>query len=95
VLGDDLFRRGTGYFDGVWTQVSESAQQALLRCMARREDAWTLAKLETVTQLTPDELHHHLQLAQRRDILRQRDGARDGAWEFCVPLMRQWIVWKE
>ena len=27
VLGDDLFRRGTGYFDGVWTQVSEAAQQ--------------------------------------------------------------------
>jgi hypothetical protein len=92
VLGDDLFRRGTGYFDGVWTQVSEAAQQDLLRCTAQREEAWTLTELEAVTHLAPDELHHHLQLAQRRDILRQRD---DGTWELCVPLMRQWIIWKE
>lgn len=91
VLGDDLFRRGTGYFDGVWTQVSEPAQQALLHRMARREDAWTLAELEAVTHLTPNELHQHLQLAQRRDILHQRGNA----WEFCVPLVRRWIVWKE
>jgi AAA+ ATPase superfamily predicted ATPase len=90
VLGDDLFRRGTGYFDGVWTQVSEAAQQDLLRCMAQREEAWTLAELEAVAHLTPDELRQHLQLAQRRDILRQRDGT----WEFCVPLMRRWIHWK-
>jgi hypothetical protein len=91
VLGDDLFRRGTGYFDGVWTQVGETIQQDLLRCMARREGAWTLAELEAATHPTPDELRQHLQLAERRDILRQHDDV----WEFCVPLMRRWIVWKE
>jgi hypothetical protein len=90
-LNDDLFRRGTGYFDGVWTQVSEAAQQDLLRCMARREEAWTLAELEEATHHPAEVLRQHLQLAERRDILRQRDGA----WEFCVPLMRRWIVWKE
>ena len=95
VLGDDLFRRGTGYFDGVWTQVNEPAQQDLLRCLAQREDAWTLAELEEATRLAPEVLRQHLQLAERRDILRQCDGDRGGAWEFCVPLMRQWIVWKE
>ena len=87
VLGDDLFRRGTGYFDGVWTQVSESAQRDLLRCLARRDAPWTFAELEEVTHNTPEVLRQHLQLAERRDILRQRDGA----WEFCVPLMRRWI----
>ena len=51
VLGDDLFRRGTDYFDGVWTQVSESAQQDLLRCMAQRAAPWPLAELEAVIHL--------------------------------------------
>ncbi len=94
VLGDDLFRRGTGYFDGVWTQVSESAQQDLLRCMAQRDTPWTLVELQEATHHSPEDLRQHLQLAERRDILRQRDGARDGVWEFCVPLMRKWIIWR-
>ncbi len=95
VLGDDLFRRGTGYFDGVWTQVNESTHQNLLRCMAKRETPWTLIELEEMTHSAPEVLRQHLQLAERRDILRQRDGAPDGTWEFCVPLMRRWINWKE
>jgi hypothetical protein len=90
-LGDDLFRRGTGYFDGVWSQVSEPAQQTLLRHVAQRAAPWPRAELEAVIHVSPDLLHHHLQLAERRDILRQRDGV----WEFCVPLMRQWILWRE
>ncbi|CAG0927164.1 hypothetical protein TFLX_00398 [Thermoflexales bacterium] len=94
-LGDDLFRRGTGYFDGVWTQVSEPAQQDLLRCMAGRAEPWALTELEEATHHTAEVVRQHLQLAERRDILRQRDNAPNGVWEFCVPLMRRWIIWKE
>jgi hypothetical protein len=90
-LSDNLFRHGTGYFDGVWSQVSEAMQQNLLRVMAQRESPWTLEELIVAAALSPDEVRHQLELAARRDILR----ANNGAWEFCVPLMRRWIVWKE
>jgi hypothetical protein len=63
--------------------------------MAQRDTPWALAELEEATHLAPEILRQHLQLAERRDIVRQRDGAPDGVWEFCVPLMRRWIVWKE
>jgi len=83
-------KRGTVYFDGVWTQAAEPAQRQLLKVMAQRDDAWTLAQLEAATTLGPDSLRRQLRWAERHDILKKID-ADPAAWQFHVPLMRRWI----
>jgi hypothetical protein len=88
VLGDDFFRRGTVYFDGVWTQASEREQRRLLRVMARQDDPWTVSELETATDLDPKTLRRHLRWAERHDVI-VRIGTEQ--WGFHVPLMRRWI----
>jgi len=87
VLGDGFFRRGTVYFDGVWTQASDRDQRMLLRVMARRDEPWTLVELETATGLDTDTLRGQLRWAERHDILHKTES--DG-WGFCVPLVRRW-----
>ena len=93
VLGPDFFQRGTVYFDGVWTQVGATEQQALLRVMARREDPWPPNELEAATGLSADVLLAALRWTERHDIL-QKLNTDLPAWQFCVPLMRRWIVEK-
>jgi hypothetical protein len=88
VLGDDFFRRGTVYFDGVWTQASEREQRMLLRVMARQDGPWTLGELETATDLDPKTLRRHLRWAERHDIILR---IKPDQWGFHVPLMRRWI----
>ncbi len=88
VLNDDFFRRGTVYFDGVWTQASDRDQRTLLRAMAQRGEPWTFAELEAATGLDADTLRRQLRWAERHDMLHRTES--DG-WEFCVPLMRRWI----
>ncbi len=89
-LGDDFFRRGTVYFDGIWTQASGPDQRALLRTMAQRDELWTLSELETATGLSPDALRRELRWAERHDILRKLESD-PLAWHFHVPLLRRWI----
>ncbi len=88
VLDDDFFRRGTVYFDGVWTQAGDQEQRILLRVMARQEEPWTLDALEAETRLEAKALHRHLRWAERHDIV---FGNEFGQWRFHVPLMRRWI----
>jgi len=88
VLDDDFFRRGTVYFDGVWTQVGDRDGRTLLRVMARRDEPWTLAELEVAASLGAEALCRQLRWAERHDILR---GTASGRWAFHVPLMRRWI----
>jgi hypothetical protein len=88
VLNDDFFRRGTVYFDGVWVQASDRDQRLLLRAMAQCDEPWTLDGLEAATGLDADTLRRQVGWAERHDILHEAESAR---WEFCVPLMRQWI----
>jgi hypothetical protein len=90
VLGDDFFRRGTVYFDGVWTQASAPGQRAILRTIAGRDEAWTLAELEAATRLEGELIGRQLRWAERHDILRKA-ASDPPAWGFYVPLMRQWI----
>jgi hypothetical protein len=49
VLEDDFFRRGTVYFDGVWTQASDRTQQALLCAIAQCDEPCTLSQLKANT----------------------------------------------
>jgi len=88
VLDDDFFRRGTVYFDGVWTQASDRDQRMLLHVMARRDEPWTFGELEAATGLDADSLRRQLRWAERHDIVHKTES--DG-WEFYVPLMRRWI----
>jgi AAA+ ATPase superfamily predicted ATPase len=88
VLDDDFFRRGTVYFDGVWTQAGDPDQRVLLRAMARRDEPWALVELEAATGLDADTLRRQLRWAERHDMLHKTE---PGAWGFCVPLMRRWI----
>jgi hypothetical protein len=88
VLGDDFFRRGTVYFDGVWTQASHPDQRALLQVMASREEPWTFDQLEEATGNDAKTLHRHLRWAERHDVLHRTES---GEWRFHVPLMQRWI----
>jgi len=88
VLDDDFFRRGTVYFDGVWTQASDRDGRTLLRVMARRDERWTFAELEATAGLDADALRRQLRWAERHDVLHKTASDR---WEFHVPLMRRWI----
>ena len=88
VLDDDFFRRGTVYFDGVWTQASEHDQRALLRVMTERDDPWAFVELEAATGLDEGTLRHQLRWAERHDIIRRTESDQ---WGFHVPLMQRWI----
>jgi AAA+ ATPase superfamily predicted ATPase len=88
VLDDDLFRRGMVYFDGVWTQARDEDQRILLRKMATREEPWTFADLEAMTDLDPRTLHRQLRWGERHDIVRR---IAPDQWGFHVPLMQRWL----
>ncbi len=92
VLEEDFFRRGTVYFDGVWTQASDYHQQVLLGAMAHHDEPCTLSRLEADTGMDERTLLHHLRWAERHDILYQTDSDR---WAFHVPLMQRWIRTRE
>ncbi len=87
VLDDDFFRRGTVYFDGVWTQAADREQRMLLRVMAGRDEPWTEDELGTATGLEPRVLHRQLRWAERHDIICRIE---PDQWGFHVPLMRRW-----
>lgn len=96
-LANDFFRRGMVYFDGVWAQTSDNAQQTVLRTIAQRETPWTLTELAQATSLEEDELRRHLRWAERHDILQKIKEDSEGSpanWRFYVPLMRRWILSK-
>jgi hypothetical protein len=88
VLGDDLFRRGTVYFDGVWTQAGDESQRVLLRAVAGCDGPCTLSELQAITGTDEQTLLRQLRWAERHDILNKADPDR---WAFCVPLMQRWI----
>jgi hypothetical protein len=88
VLGDDFFRRGTVYFDGVWTQANAPDQQALLLVMAVRDGPWMFHELQEATGSDATALQHQLRWAERHDVLHRTDS---GEWRFHVPLMQRWI----
>jgi hypothetical protein len=88
VLGDDFFRRGTVYFDGVWTQATDSDQRHLLSAVAHADEPCSLSQLQAVTGAEEQALLGQLRWAERHDILYRTDPDR---WAFCVPLMRRWI----
>lgn len=88
VLDEGFFRRGTVYFDGVWTQAGSQEQQELLRAVARCDEPCSFAELEAASRMEAQLLHRQLQWAERHDILYQTDSER---WAFHVPLMQRWI----
>jgi hypothetical protein len=88
VLDEDFFRRGTVYFDGVWTQAGDNDQRRLLREMAQRDKGWTRAELEAATGLGADDVGRILRWAERHDIVQETG---PDQWGFHVPLMRHWI----
>ncbi|HSR32801.1 MAG TPA: hypothetical protein VLY63_19740 [Anaerolineae bacterium] len=88
VLDDDFFRRGTVYFDGVWTQTNDRDQRSLLRTIAGRDGPWLFDELEQATGLDAESLRRHLRWAERHDILHRTE---PDEWKFHVPLMQRWI----
>jgi len=88
VLDHDFFRRGSVYFDGVWTQAGEPDQRLLLRVMAGRDEPWTQEQLLDATGLEAHVLHRQLRWAERHDIICRME---PDQWAFHVPLMRRWI----
>jgi hypothetical protein len=89
-LGNDFFRRGMVYFDGVWSQASQPEQQRLLQVAAQRDEPWTLAELARASGLQEEGLSRLLRWAERQDILARTEGA-EPVWDFYVPLMREWL----
>jgi hypothetical protein len=88
VVEADLFRRGTVYFDGVWTQAGDDTQQALLRAAAGCDGPCTVGELQATTGMDEQTLLRQLRWAERHDILYRTDADR---WAFYVPLMQRWI----
>jgi len=88
VLEEDFFRRGTVYFDGVWTQASDYHQQVLLCAIAHCDEPCTLSQLKAITGMDEQILLQQLRWAQHHDILYKTDSDR---WAFHVPLMQRWI----
>jgi hypothetical protein len=92
VLDDDFFRRGSVYFDGVWTQTSHRDQRVLLRAVASCDEPCTLDQLGADTGLSEEILRHQLRWAERHDILHETAADR---WAFHVRLMQQWLRTRE
>jgi AAA+ ATPase superfamily predicted ATPase len=91
VLGRDFFRRGSVYFDGVWTQVSDLPAQTVLRQMSTRDEPWPFDELSAASQwIESAALRNILNWAEQHDILKKSDGDRP-MWQFHVPLMRRWL----
>lgn len=88
VLDDEFFRRGTVYFDGVWTQALDGDQRTTLCVLAMRGEPSTLEQLVSITALDEHRLLRQLQWAERHDVLYQTEL---GQWAFHVPLMQRWI----
>jgi hypothetical protein len=89
-LGNDFFRRGMVYFDGVWSQAGLPEQQRLLQVAAQRDEPWSLVELARATGLPEEHLSRLLRWAERQDILVRMEGA-EPVWGFYVPLMREWL----
>lgn len=88
VLDDEFFRRGTVYFDGVWTQALNADQRTTLCVLAGRDEPCSLEELAADTGLDEHRLLRQLQWAERHDVLYQVE---HGRWAFHVPLMQRWI----
>jgi hypothetical protein len=92
VLSDDFIRSETRYFDGVWSQVRDHAEQVtILTTMARRTTAWSVQELMPSIGAGEGFIHNALEQLHRRDILAPLDDAPD-QWRFLVPLMQRWIT---
>lgn len=88
-LEEILSPRGNTYFLGVWAQLTDDEPRLLIRALAQRDAPWSLPDIRHVSPLSEEQLLAHLTWATRHDLLRQ---ATPHTWQFCVPLMRQWVA---
>jgi hypothetical protein len=88
VLTADFYQAAGYYFDGVWSNVTESERQ-LMRVMAgRAEETWTPAELITAVGLPAEAVRANFDLLRRHDVIVDEvSGVR-----FAAELMRRWVM---
>lgn len=85
VLTDDLYAGAAYYFDGVWSNVTES-ERRIMEVMASREEVWTQGDLAVAAG--EGDLEPALRLLRRHDVIvEEGQGIR-----FASELMRRWVA---
>jgi hypothetical protein len=86
----DFFKKGSGYFNGVWSQAAGGAvgQHDILRILAPHPQGLTLDALSQSTNIDEATLQEALKTLTRHDVVKEIDGY----WRIIVELFRLWLL---
>jgi hypothetical protein len=86
----DFFKKGSGYFNGVWGQAVCGAvgQHDILRILAPHPQGLTLDALVQSTNMDEATLEEALKTLTRHDVVKEVDGC----WRIIVELFRLWVL---
>ncbi|MBW4448733.1 MAG: AAA family ATPase [Spirirestis rafaelensis WJT71-NPBG6] len=86
----DFFKKGSGYFNGVWGQAAHGAtgQHDILRILAPQAQGLTLDALSQSTDMDEATLQKALKTLTRHDVVKEIDGC----WRIIVELFRLWVL---
>jgi hypothetical protein len=86
----DFFKKGSGYFNGVWGQAVRGAvgQHDILRILAPHPQGLTLDALVKSTNMDEATLEEALKTLTRHDVVKEVDGC----WRIIVELFRLWLL---
>jgi len=86
----DFFKKGSGYFTGVWGQAKDGAvgQHDILRILAPHAQGLTLDALVQSTNMDEATLQEALKTLTRHDVVKEIDGC----WRIIVELFRLWVL---
>ena len=88
VLTPDFYQAAGYYFDGVWSNVTESERQLMRVIAGRVEGTWTLAELTAAAELPEDAVRVSLELLRGHDVIVDKAGG----VRFAAELMRRWVA---
>lgn len=91
VINDpEFFKRGCGYFDGVWGQAARGAdgQQAILKILAPYPEGLNLNPLAESVGLGQENILAALHALMRHDVVEEVEGR----YRIIVELFRRWIL---
>ncbi|WP_414545680.1 hypothetical protein [Nostoc sp. CCY0012] len=85
-----FFKRGSGYFTGVWGQAAQGAdgQQVILHLLAPHPEGLSLDALTQSTSLGSEIIQAALTTLKRHDVVEEIQGD----WRVIVELFRRWIL---
>ncbi len=86
----EFFNRGRYYFDGVWGQAAQGAenQQLILKTLAPYPEGLDIDMLSQLTNMNAEILQEALTTLKRHDGVEEKDGY----WRIVVELFRRWVL---